>query len=240
MNLVVDQGNTLTKVALFEGEELIDLRSMPSLSPNAIQELTKNATIGRAIFSSVHQKGDNDFEILKSIVPNSLNLDARTPLPFTNLYATPESLGKDRIAAVAGAIARYPNACLMVIDAGTAITYELVTQNSCYVGGNIAPGMQMRFKALHHFTGKLPLCKSQNRTESIGNTTQTAIIAGVQQGMVFEIEGYMEYFGKQYAGLKTILTGGDSEFFAKRVKYPIFVHQNLVLEGLNRILNHNV
>ncbi|MFT3740249.1 MAG: type III pantothenate kinase [Breznakibacter sp.] len=239
MNLVIDQGNTLTKVALFDGEEMVSFRSMAVFGTAGLEALVRENSVDRAIFSSVSGSGDSDFGLLKMLIPQSMRLDTNTPLPFVNLYATPESLGKDRVAAVAGAIGRYPRENLLVIDAGTAITFELVTSDNRYVGGNIAPGMQMRFKALNQFTGKLPLYAPMDNVDTMGNTTQTAIVAGVQNSMVFEIEGYMQYLVRQYPGIKTILTGGDSEFFARNLKYPIFVHQNLVLEGLNRILKHN-
>ena len=180
---------------------------------------------------------------LKTKLSESFNrfieLDASTPLPIENFYQTKETLGKDRIAAAVGAFDLYPNQNVLIIDAGTAITYDIVNANHQYLGGNISPGLSMRFKALHQFTGELPLIEQAEFTKLYGKATREAILAGVQHGVVFEVEKAIETFKEFYDNLKVIITGGDSNFFDKKLKNSFFVHFNLIATGLNRILQHN-
>jgi type III pantothenate kinase len=240
VNLVIDQGNTLTKLAIFGNNELIAQSTAPNINSDLLNKFIRGHGVSKAILSSVRTNADEDFEMLQTVIPQCMLLNTFTKLPFAIDYQTPETLGKDRIAAVAGALGLYPNRNILVIDAGTAITYEIVTDTHIYLGGNIAPGLQMRFKALHHFTQKLPLVEANHNAPLYGISTQTAIEAGVLNGMVFEIEGYISHLTSQYNQLLTVITGGDAEFFAGTVKNTIFVHPNLVVEGLNRILNYNV
>jgi len=168
-----------------------------------------------------------------------LYLSAKTPLPIKNSYKTPKTLGRDRLAGVVGAHHLYPGKSCLVIDAGTCITYDLITKESNYLGGNIAPGVKMRFKAMHHFTAKLPEMKQMNYKTLIGNTTNTALQTGGALGAVLEMEGFIKAYRKEFSPLKVIITGGDADFFENRLKTKIFVNQNLVLIGLNKILDHN-
>ncbi len=156
-----------------------------------------------------------------------------------NCYKTPETLGKDRIAAAVGGFDLYPDTNLLIIDAGTAITYDIVNDKHQFLGGNISPGIEMRFKALHQFTGKLPLVKQQNFGKLYGTSTEEAIRAGVQNGVVFEIDKAIDTFKEFYKNLKVIITGGDAEFFDKKLKNSFFVNFNLTALGLNRILEYN-
>jgi type III pantothenate kinase len=240
VNLVIDQGNSLTKLAIFGNNKLLAQTSVPDINSGIVNKFIGGQGVTKAILSSVRTNADKDFEMLQTVIPQSMLLNTFTKLPFTINYQTPETLGKDRIAAVAGALGLYPNRNLLVIDAGTAITYEIVTDTHVYLGGNIAPGLRMRFQALHHFTQKLPMVEANPTAPLLGSSTQTAIEAGVQNGMVYEIEGYISHLAPKYNQLLTIMTGGDAEFFAGTVKNTIFVHPNLVVEGLNRILNYNV
>ena len=168
-----------------------------------------------------------------------VELDHLTELPIENLYETPETLGKDRIAAAVGANELFPDQNLLIIDAGTAITYDLVSEKNQFIGGNISPGLEMRFKALNHFTGKLPLVNYSDDFETVGRNTIDAIRAGVQNGILFEIAQTIDLFNRNYQNLHIIMTGGDSYFFDKKLNYSIFVNFNLTLIGLNRILEHN-
>ena len=193
----------------------------------------------QAILSSVKPV---NAEILKYLSENFdlfIELDHQTELPIENLYETPETLGKDRLAAAVGANELFPDQNLLIIDAGTAITYDLVSEKNQFVGGNISPGLQMRFKALNHFTGKLPLVSYSDEFQSIGKNTTDAIRAGVQNGILYEIAQTIELFNKNYQNLQIVMTGGDSIFFDKKLNYSIFVHFNITLIGLNRILEHN-
>jgi len=193
----------------------------------------------QAILSSVKSVDDEILQFLSGNFDLFIALDHQTELPIENLYETPETLGKDRLAAAIGANELFPDQNLLVIDAGTAITYDLVSEKNQFVGGNISPGLQMRFNALNHFTGKLPLVSYSDEFQSIGKNTTDAIRAGVQNGILYEIDRTIDLFNRNYQNLQIVMTGGDSIFFDKKLNYSIFVHFNLTLIGLNRILEHN-
>lgn len=238
MNLCIDQGNTYLKAALFENDNL--LKSITSDANNATiwDELFANNNISNTIISSV-KAIDSDFtELLKKKSSLFVELSHQTPIPVNNCYKTPETLGKDRLAAVIGAVSLYPNHPILVVDAGTALTFDFITEKGDYLGGAISPGLDMRFKALHTFTDKLPLVKN-TQTSLIGNTTELAIASGVVNGMLYEIEGTITQLKAQYPTLLIFLTGGNCFFFESKLKKPIFANQNLVLIGLNSIINYN-
>ena len=167
-------------------------------------------------------------------------LDTRTPLPVENRYATPETLGKDRLAAAIGAWAQYPGQHCLVVDAGTCLTLDLVTAEGSYLGGNISPGVRMRLRAMHAFTARLPQVDVGAYKALLGQSTESALQNGGLLGAVLEIEGLASRLSDSYPGLITVLTGGDAAILAERLKSKIFVHLNLVLEGLNKILEYNV
>jgi len=195
--------------------------------------------LNRAILSSVKSVDDEILQFLSENFDCFIELDHQTELPIENLYETPETLGKDRLAAAVGANELFPDQNLLIIDAGTAITYDLVSEKNQFVGGNISPGLQMRFNALNHFTGKLPLVNYSDEFQPIGKNTTDAIRAGVQNGILYEIERTIDLFNRNYQNLQIVMTGGDSIFFDKKLNYSIFVHFNITLIGLNRILEHN-
>ena len=145
----------------------------------------------------------------------------------------------DRIAGIVGAYSVFPGENVLVIDAGTAITYDLLNRKGDYLGGNISPGLNMRYKALHFYTGKLPLLQSAEDPPFIGEDTNSAIHAGVQNGLVMEMQAYINRLEEEYKNIKIILTGGDANFFDRKLKNPIFVFSNLLSIGLNFILNYN-
>jgi len=177
---------------------------------------------------------------LKRLLDHYMVLSAKTNLPLINLYQTPETLGKDRLAAVIGGISLFPGSNVLVIDAGTAITFDFINKQKEYLGGNISPGLSMRYQALHQFTKQLPLLQKEEDFELLGENTKKAIIRGVQNGIVFEINHYIESLSVKNGNITTILTGGDSNFFDNKLKYPIFVESDLVLMGLNKILKYNI
>ena len=185
---------------------------------------------------------DTDEELerfLEQRMKRFLRFDQNVPVPIVNRYATPGTLGADRLAAAVGANTIYPNIDILIVDFGTAITIDVVSGGE-FLGGNITPGAAIRFKALHHFTKKLPLCSlNDNPTELFGNTSVSAIECGVVNGIVYEIEGYIRDLQRKYSDLRIIFTGGDSNFFAKRLKNTIFATYDLVAYGLNRILEYN-
>ena len=241
MNLVIDRGNTHLKYGIFDKRKLVASDSTNFLDKSTVKKLVDEYHLTNVILSSVvANKNDELVSNLKEQIPSFIELSHNTILPFSWNYKSKETIGKDRLAAIAAALDLYPNTNLLVFDAGTALTYELINDKTEFVGGNISPGLQMRFKALNSFTSRLPLLTSNTDTPFLGNSTKEAIEAGVQNSMYLEIEGLIEHFKSNYKGLTCIITGGDAEFFARKLKNPIFVAPNLVLIGLNRILEHNV
>ncbi len=240
MNLIIDQGNTQIKIGVFDKWQLVHSDSYNILDKSKLENLIKKYDISKCILSTVIAP-DNNILIngLSAVIPDYLTLSHKTPLPFKIDYKTPETLGKDRIAVVAGGTFLYPDKDILIIDAGTAITYELVTKDGIYHGGNISPGMQMRYKALNTFTSRLPLPDFSEQKELLGKSTEEAIHAGVQWGIVHEMECFIDHLKVKYPEILIIFTGGDANFFVKKLKKRIFVHLNLVLTGLNRILEYN-
>ena len=240
INLVIDIGNSRTKIALFNQHDLMFNVPMDHLTVNHVKMLKEeHPQLTRVILSSVKPSDEDLNRVLTEEFEQFVELSHHTALPIENLYETPETLGKDRLAAAVGANELFPDQNLLVIDAGTAITYDLVSEKNQFIGGNISPGLEMRFKALNHFTGKLPLVTYSDDFEQIGRNTTDAIRAGVQNGLLYEMAQNIDYFNRNYQNLHIIMTGGDSIFFDKKLNYSIFVHLNLTLIGLNRILEHN-
>ncbi|NQX97863.1 MAG: type III pantothenate kinase [Flavobacteriales bacterium] len=236
MNFVIDQGNTFAKLAVFEQDKLVASQVFNELNNEIINLFISDYTIENAIISSVKKRMDKN--LLKKY--NLTHLTHLTPLPLQLKYKTPETLGVDRVAAVVGAISKYKCTNLLVIDIGTCITYDFVNSKKEYLGGAIAPGFEMRFKALNHFTEKLPLIKfDKKQVKLIGNTTESAIVSGVYNGMKNEIEGTINSYLLQYEALKIVVTGGDINLFDLEPKNRIFASEFLVLKGLNEILNYN-
>lgn len=236
--LVIDQGNTLTKVALFGKDGLVFVRQFSTFTASDINSLgIIQEEISAGIISSV----SSDPRIIKELFTSVdwLILDHKTPLPVTNNYSTPETLGKDRIAAVVAAASVFPDKDVLVIDAGTAITYDLISKDKIYIGGSISPGLAIRLKALHTFTGRLPLFEVTVFDDLIGRDTYGSILSGVMHGAIFEINGFINEYERLYPGLEIILTGGDAIYFDKKLKSHIFASPNLVLNGLKLILQHN-
>lgn len=240
MNLVIDIGNTRTKIALFNGSELADVLYFDVFSKdNAKTIIDGYPGIQSVIVSSVQDTGKEALKFISQKTRKFLSLNSSTPVPVKNLYQSPETLGNDRLAAVVGANNIYPHSDVLIIDAGTAITYDLINKHAEYLGGNISPGMRMRFRALNRFTGKLPELNPVETFPEIGYNTETSIESGIIYGIVFEINSYIDLYSEKYAHLITILTGGDANFFVKKLKKTIFVIPNLTLTGLNHILQYN-
>ena len=229
----------MAKVALFDNGEMVEVLTESNQSLDCLEALCLKHPIERGIVATVIDLNERILAELAALPFPVLWLDDKTPLPVVNLYETPETLGYDRMAAVVGANERFPHNDILVIDAGTCITYEFIDSKGQYHGGNISPGMQMRFKALHQFTGRLPLIDPDGRRLPMGRDTETAIRAGVLKGMEYEISGYIESMKHKYPELLVFLTGGDDFSFESNVKSIIFADRFLVLKGLNRILNYN-
>lgn len=184
-----------------------------------------------------------EIPIHKLVMPKGtgyLPFTAETPVPIKNKYRSAFTLGSDRLAAAVGAAERFPGRAVLVIDAGTCLKFNYVNKNGHYLGGSISPGLEMRFKALHNFTARLPLLNSDSfRPGLVGTDTAGSIRVGVIEGMFHEIKGMIESYRKKDKGLAIIMTGGDAPLFDKRLKTRIFTDPYLILKGLNAILEYN-
>lgn len=239
MNLVIDIGNSTAKIAVFDGEKAIKIIHDSNQSLDALAAIGQQYPLQKGIIASVIGLSDKIQSQLDALPFNMLHFDSQIPTPVKNLYKTPETLGADRLAAVVGAFTLLPHKDALVIDAGTCITYDYIDADGNYRGGNISPGLYMRLKALHQFTDKLPEVSPQGDTPFWGESTETAIRAGVIQGIKLEIEGYIRLMQEKKPQLFVFLTGGDNFSFDIKIKNTIFADKFLVLKGLNRILNYN-
>jgi type III pantothenate kinase len=239
MKLIVDIGNTFAKVAVFDGDEMVDFAIGQNSDAEPTERLFGKYSPECGIVSAVAIVTDDMRQRIDGLGIPMMWLDGRTPLPVSNCYSTPETLGADRIAAVVGAYSLFPGRDILVIDAGTCVTYEFLGADGRYLGGNISPGLQMRLKALNAFTGRLPLVAAEGESPAWGNSTETAIRTGVVKGMEYEIAGYIKDVKGKYPNLLVFLTGGDKFSFDEKIKSIIFADRFLVLKGLNRILDYN-
>ena len=239
MNLAIDVGNTRVKAAVFEGDKLVELYVFEKAKIiSQIREIVKRNTISAGIISNVASISEKKMQQLNKSVSFQV-VSAATKVPFTNLYKTPNTLGVDRIALVAGAVKQFPNKNVLIIDAGTCITFDFVNRKTEYLGGAISPGIKMRYKALHAFTANLPLIDMLEFKDFIGKNTEESIISGVLNGVTKEINGVIEEYKQKYLHLTIVLTGGDTNCLSKQLKSSIFANQNFVLQGLNEILKFN-
>lgn len=235
-NLVVDFGNSRIKVALFNGNELKQsflLQNEAELEPILFNPHD------HIIVSSVGVDASKVLQKSKA-GGKKIFLSSSTPVPVNVRYATPETLGVDRLAAVCGAQQLFPRQNCLVIDMGTCINYEVLDDQGNYWGGLISPGVAMRFKAMHTFTARLPLFEAETDVPLIGNSTKGCMQSGVMNGVLEEMRGAIERLRLKYPDLRVILCGGDAQLFENQLKPSIFAAPELVLVGLNRILNHNV
>ena len=237
MNLIIDIGNTVAKIAVFDGCEMLEQMYDSNVELPRLREMYERYLPEQAALVSVIDLTEEVKQELNSLPIPILYIDHQTPLPIKNLYETPETLGYDRVAAVVGAYDRFPRRNVLIIDSGTCITYEFINSEGEYLGGNISLGVSMRLKALHTFTGHLPLVQFAGRSVYWGVDTETAIRAGVMQGLEYEIRGYIHSMKEKYPDLLVFLTGGKQFPFESNLKSSIFVDKFLVLRGLNRILN---
>lgn len=252
MNLVIDVGNTLTKAALFKNKELYALWKGTQLDEKALSAFIGDEQVKAAIVSSVRSDGESETSGLDFIEKMDFPVIQAGPhlkIPLKILYETPETLGSDRLAAALGGYALYPGENVLVFNAGTCLTSDFVNSSGEYLGGTISPGLRMRLRSLHDYTGKLPeidlpLAPSQKWLTEMnplpGKTTHESILSGVIHGMIFEIDGLVESWQKKIRFFNVILSGGDGIFFDKKLKNRIFALDNIVLYGLNVMLQHNV
>lgn len=234
MQLCVDIGNTSTAYAIFQEREI--LSSGQILANAQWEELLTEFTPQFCAVSNV-STSEKIPEIVDAL--NPIVIDHNSKLPIHLQYSTPHTLGSDRICAAVAAHSLYPDATVLTIDLGTCIKYELVTEDGVYEGGNIGPGMSMRYRALNRDTAKLPLISFDHLKQEIGRSTEEAIRNGVQLGMINEMEAMIDRITTLYPGLITVMTGGDLPYFENALKRPIFAHPLLVLQGLNEITLFN-
>jgi type III pantothenate kinase len=238
MNLIVDIGNTSTKLAVYEGAEKLSVSRINELSCEELEKELSGFKIKRAIVSSVKKLHPLISELFFTNIPDVHVLTYKSKLPVKIEYETPETLGPDRIAAVTGAYNLFPGTEILVIDAGSAITYDFLSAD-IFKGGNISPGIAMRFKALNKFTRKLPLVSPSENYTFPGRNTTDAITAGVITGVTYEINEYIRTFEKKYLDFKIILTGGDSGYLRDKIDHQITYMPDIVIDGLNYILEYN-
>jgi type III pantothenate kinase len=240
-NLVIDIGNTNSKLAVFEGKTLVNFQVLKHIVPAELTNMIKQYEVSNSSVSSVSEDFQEVIHVLKAntnYIPFSTNINTG----IKNHYQTLATLGLDRWAKVIAAKNYYPGQNCLMIDAGTCITYDLLNSNSEYFGGSISLGIDMRFKALHHFTGRLPLVKWDSEAEvPKGTDTGSAIKNGVLQGVINEVEGFISAYNKENKGLTVLLTGGNAAFLLEQLKNSIFAPQiihdpYLVLKGLNEVI----
>jgi len=239
-NICIDAGNTLIKVAFMKKSVIRSVAAFSlSDTDKILQHINSLPQTNACIISSVSSVDKTIMDAVLQKSEHFMELTADTPVPIRNLYKTPETLGKDRLAAIVGAYSLFPGKDILVFDVGTALTIDFIDSEGNYHGGNISPGLNMRFRALHDYTQKLPLQSQTEDYQLLGDCTTSAIVSGVQFGMVFEMNSYIDHFVKKNRDLVKILTGGDINFFVNKFENYIFAEPNLVFIGLEKIIEFN-
>lgn len=243
-NLVIDIGNTFSKLAIFNNRVIKELVQIDNLTLHHLRDFLEANKVDRAVISSVNAEVD-EFETLLKSKTKYFRFTGSSKSRIINHYKTPQTLGLDRYAAIIGAESLYPNQNCLVIDAGSCITYDFVDHKKNYLGGSITPGIAMRLKAMNRFTGRLPLIEPNPDVDvEYGNDTSSAILSGVQKGVIYEAIGFINSFYTKWSGLRVLLCGGDLNFFDTELKSSIFAHTlkaepYLVLIGLNEVIHYN-
>ena len=238
-NLIVDEGNTLCKIAVLDKSEVLCELSAPEFDMAQAMEYIERYAVDKAVVASTRGGAEQICEKLRSKIARVLHFNSQTEVPIAVEYASRQTLGADRIAVAVGVVCDMGIESALIVDMGSAITYDII-ENGAFKGGNISLGVAMRFRALHEFTASLPLCKAVEPNGAFGSTTQEAIEQGVMQGILHEIEGYVERVSAENEKKSIIFCGGDAESFVNRIKNAIFAGRNLMFLGLNEILEYNV
>jgi len=240
MNLIIDVGNSYVKFAVFQQSSLIhkSIFELSEFAPAYLNLKERFPKINEVIISSVGKLAAEKIDLIKRDF-KVLVLDSNTKLPFKNLYKTPKTLGVDRMALVSASINQFPDSNVLIIDAGTCITYDFVNSKNEYLGGAISPGIRLRYQSLNNFTANLPLLEAEMPLDILGDSTTSAIHSGVINGILKELDGIIDEYQKKYSDLTVILTGGDANFLSNQLKNSIFANSNFLLEGLNYILEFN-
>lgn len=239
MVLVADVGNTRVKLAVFKGDSLLANEAIsPANTSEVLQKIfSLHPEIDAMVTASVGK------EVLFSNIPSHVKqfqVSRDWRFPFQNQYRTPQTLGIDRQVLAAGAVLLYPNTARLIIDAGTCVTFDVVNQDNQYLGGAIAPGLQMRYRAMHEFTAGLPLLRPDWPANQIGDSTEAAMHSGAACGLLAEVREYIAAVAELHPNFITILTGGDTDFLAARLKNSIFANSNFLLESLNALYQYNL
>jgi len=241
MILAVDVGNTRIKAAVFEGSTLIEnsVFDKTALKKSIQNILKKYKNTTHLVVASVSDVEKQAFSAFDEVIEIHF-VSHKDPFPFANCYQTPRTLGIDRMVLAAGATLQFPSLNRLVIDAGTCVTYDFIDENDNYLGGAISPGLRLRYEALHNYTAKLPLLDIENPDDFVGKSTAQSIHSGVVNGLVFEIDGFIAEYKAQYSNFIIILTGGDTDFLAKRLKNTIFANSNFLIESLNQTFQYKI
>ena len=239
MKLIIDLGNSLKKFAFFEKGEMKNLYAFEEFDLRELERMLEETPVKSSILCSVISYPETMTDIL-SARSKFIKLTSQTPLPIKVGYETPDTLGKDRLAAAVAGASLYPERNVLIVNAGTCITYDVVTAAGEYLGGAISPGLNMRYHGLNTFTDHLPLLEKARQTPITGRSTYESIRSGVQMGTLSEMDGMIDRYREKYEDLTMILSGGDADYFDKKLKNNIFAVPNIVLTGLNAILDFNV
>ena len=241
MVLTIDVGNTNVKVAVFKQFNLLDkfVFQKNNFQNNFQIVFKKYPNHKKAVLSSVSLLDEKDIIWLKNQI-EIIEINSNSVFPFINHYTTPNTLGIDRMVLAAGAVIEYPNQNILIIDAGTCVTYDFITNKKEYLGGAISPGLNMRYKALNDYTAKLPLLENNTPDNFIGNSTSQSIHSGVVNGLCYEIKGFISEFSVKNEQFIIILTGGDAIFLANRLKSTIFADENFLLKSLHQLYTYSL
>jgi type III pantothenate kinase len=242
-HLVIDIGNSQTKLAIFQGDTLLRSEKVQKLDTTILGQYFKNSEITHSIISSVN----DEIGVLEDLLKEKteyIRFSTLLKIGIENKYKSPATLGLDRLAGILGARSLFPDRNCLVIDAGTCITYDAINKDGVYEGGSISPGLKMRLKAMHNFTGRLPEVELADYEDWQGYDTKSAMLSGVVNGGIEEVKGFIEIYNSKYSELQVVLCGGDSIFFDYRLKNSIFAHAlktepDLVLIGLNEVIQQN-
>jgi len=238
LRLIIDAGNTRIKVAQYQRQSCLQLDYFEE--QNSFENFLKN--FPPQLPCIVSNTGNWDFAMLKAHFSIFVELSPRTPLPFPILYASPETLGNDRRALAAAALAQFPGEATLVLDLGTCLTADFVNSSGEYLGGAISPGLKMRFKSLHHFTAALPQIdwSGLKFPELIGDSTENSILSGVVRGYAAEISDWITQYERKFGAIRTVLTGGDAQLLLPWLKNDIFAPSKFLLNGLDYILEYHL
>ncbi len=238
-NLIIDEGNTLCKIAVVDKSVVLREVASPDFDLAKATELAKEFAVEQAVVASTRGGGERICALLGEKMERVLHFTSLTEVPIAIHYASRQTLGVDRIATAVWVVCGMGISDALIVDMGSAITFDVV-DGGAFKGGNVSPGVAMRFRALHDFTASLPLCEKCDLKQGFGSSTTEAIEQGVMQGILHEIEGYRGAIFEKNREKRTIFCGGDAECFVNRIKNAIFAGRNPMFLGLNKILEYNV